>query len=118
VTRKVRDIKSALLKKGFQEESESHHVYFWFYYEGKRSAIKTYVSHGATDIGAPLIGMMGKQTKLNKEGFLRLVDCTMDEDSYKNILIEKGEIQPSPELHRAAGSGGITPTDANETRDP
>ena len=97
MTRKVRDIKAALLSKGFQEEAENRHIYFWFYYEGKRSAIRTHVSHGETDIGAPLIGQMGKQLKLNKDGFLQLVDCTMDEAKYIKALVEKGEIIPRPD---------------------
>lgn len=109
MTKKVRDIRAALLRKGFQEEPDAHHVYFWFYFEGKRSTIKTYVSHGATDIGAPLISMMGKQTRIGKDGFLRLVDCSMDEVAYTKILIEKGELIPSVPRQRTAPGGEITP---------
>jgi hypothetical protein len=97
VTRKVRDIRAGLLGKGFQEEVDRDHVYFWFYFEGKRSAIRTKVSHGATDIPAPLIGQMGKQLRLNKEGFLQLIDCPMDLAQYIKILIDKGEIKLKPD---------------------
>jgi len=46
----VKDIEKALLKKGFQNTSSSHHHQYHFIYKGKFSGIHTYLSHGAKSI--------------------------------------------------------------------
>ena len=37
--------------------------------------------------------MMAKQLHLKKEQFMQLIQCTLDADTYKQILIDKGQIK-------------------------
>lgn len=90
-TLKTEKIDKALRKKGFKNEQRDHNYYF-YYYNGKKSAINTKTSHGKDEVGDSLIGMMAKQLHLKKEQFMQLIQCTLDADTYKQILIDKGQI--------------------------
>lgn len=92
MTLKVRIIREALKKKGFVEDTSGHHVYFWFYFQDRMSAIRTWVSHGETEIDNWLIGKMAKQLHLSKSDFLRLVSCDMDGDEYRDLMLEEGHL--------------------------
>ena len=71
-TLKTEKIDKALRKKGFKNEQRDHNYYF-YYYNGKKSAINTKTSHGKDEIGDSLIGMMAKQLHLKKEQFMQLI---------------------------------------------
>lgn len=89
---KTRDIKSALLSKGFEVE-ETHHEYLWFYYDGKRTHIKTRLSHGIDEYGSNLINAMKKQLKLNsRQDIENLLKCPMTESQYIELLLKSGEL--------------------------
>ncbi len=84
-------ISKNLQKKGFVIE-ESHHLYFHHEYNGKRTGIYTYLSHGSKNksIGDPLLNMMKKQLKLdNKQQVIDFFKCPMTTDDYNDILIDK-----------------------------
>jgi len=61
---KTRDIKASLIKKGFIKEEGDHH-YYYYIHNGKKTPIRTKLSHGKKEIGIGLIGLMATQTKLN-----------------------------------------------------
>lgn len=90
-TLKTDKIDKALRKKGFKKEDRDHHYYF-YYHNGKRTAINTKTSHGKDEISDPLINIMAKQLCLEKEQFMRLIQCTLDGEAYKQILIENKKI--------------------------
>lgn len=87
-TLKTDKIDKSLRKKGFTKEEKDHHYYF-YYYKGKKTAIHTKTSHGKSEIGDSLIGLMSKQLHLEKGQFIRLIQCTLDAKGYEKILIEK-----------------------------
>jgi hypothetical protein len=91
VPRKARDVKRALLAKGFREEARDHYFYF-FYYQGKKSSVKTKISHGATngDISDILLSAMAKQVRLSGPQFRDLVDCGLTEQQFSSVLIASG----------------------------
>ena len=80
-----REIDAVLRKKGFSREVDGKHIRYFF-----NSRIFTHISHGmmGTAIGPPLISLMARQLHLTKKQFLALIDCTMDEDGYRAIIIE------------------------------
>jgi hypothetical protein len=86
--RKGRDIDVALCKKGFRREADGDHVCYLL----TDSKVQTKVSHGAMGdtIGANLMSRMSRQLHLTKKQFLDLVDCTLDEDGYREILRKEG----------------------------
>ena len=88
--RKRREIDSALCKKGFEKSIKGKHV---FYTLLDSSEIATMMSHGAmnTTLSAELISRMSRQLHLTKEQFLALIDCTLDEDAYREIVLTESE---------------------------
>jgi predicted RNA binding protein YcfA (HicA-like mRNA interferase family) len=96
--RSVKDIERALLSKGFQKLSskqKSHHSFYYFIFEGKRSNVYTYLSHGAKSIeyGPGLMNKIKQQLKFNDskraEAFL---DCPFKEEHYIEMLKKEGEL--------------------------
>ncbi len=83
-----------LKNKGFipaKNKSVDHH-YLEFYHNGVM-ILYTKLSHGSTkDIDSYLIKQMSEQCKLSKDDFARLVNCTLSEKGYIEILLEKGLI--------------------------
>jgi hypothetical protein len=90
-------MQTALLQKGFREDNKKHHIYFHFYFNGKKTSIFTFFSHGDTEVSGGRINQMGRQVKLiDKVKFLELVDCDMDADAYIKILLEQKDLTPEP----------------------
>ena len=87
-TRKGRDIDAALRKKGFHRIVAGDHLYYHF--GGTR--IKTKMSHGMMghSLSAELIGNMARQLRLTKVQFLALIDCELDEKTYRAALRSQG----------------------------
>jgi hypothetical protein len=86
-----RKIESSLSKKGFVKD-ETHHIYFYHEYNGKRTGIYTYTSHGSKNkvYGNSLLSMMKKQLKLNTiNQVVDLFECPMSKEEYNQILKEK-----------------------------
>jgi len=88
-SRKNSKIQRALLKKGFQKVNKDHKILI-FYYNGKKTAIHTKISHGTKEISDRLIGSMAKQTSLTKSQFEDVVDCHLKETDLITIYSEKG----------------------------
>jgi len=88
-TRQTRIIQSSLTSKGFITEN-THHVSLTLQVDGQDSGIHTYYSHGAKECGDFLLGQMAKQLHLSKQEFCELVDCTMDGETLKQTLRQRG----------------------------
>lgn len=85
----VKDIISNLKKKGFSEDRSKDHVWLNFLTsDGKKTIIRTKVSHGKSEITEPLITKMAKQVHLNKKQFIELVSCSLSGDVYYSIVKE------------------------------
>jgi len=96
--RSVKDIEKALLAKGFEKASSkqnSHHSYYYFIHNGRRSDIYTYLSHGAksNEYGSSLMNMIKKQLKFSDSKIAeRFLDCPFKEHQYIDMLKEAGEL--------------------------
>jgi hypothetical protein len=86
---KTKDISSSLTKKGFQIK-ENDHTYIILYINVKKTYIRNKISHGKRDIDDYLIKLMATQLKLDKNQFLKLVDCSISQERYVNILMDAG----------------------------
>jgi len=83
-------ISISLQKKGFIfEEDHAHKCFFYCSKNGKRTKIRTMVSHGTKYkvIGDNLLALMSKQCKLSKAEFLDLIDCPLTQDLYEARLL-------------------------------
>lgn len=90
-----RKIELSLSKKGFIKD-ETHHTYFYYEYNGKKTGIYTYISHGSKSktCGNPLLSMMKKQLKLDTiKQVIDLFECPMSEEEYSQILQAKNFVK-------------------------
>jgi len=87
-------IQDNLPKKGFVEQDDRKHVFYHLYYEGKKTHIRTYVSHGSKyrTLGDDLVSKMAVQCKLTVKNFRGLAECTVSQEDYFKLLKEAGEI--------------------------
>lgn len=89
---RTRDIESALTSKGFKQ-ANSDHKYYFFYVDGKKTSIRTKISHGASEYGDVLLGLMKKQLHLEKKELEELINCTLGEKEYRELLAKKNVLQ-------------------------
>lgn len=88
-TIKTFKVVKGLKKKGFCQE-EGDHTRLVFLFDGKKTKIRTKVSHGSKEISDYLINRMSIQLKLEKKQFLDLVDCPMSSMDYLKELQKQG----------------------------
>ena len=92
MTRKVKEMCSALKAKGFRED-KTHHKAYWLFVDGKKTSIKTFFSHGANEYGANLLAKVRKQMKLSSNSeFDQFMDCEMDGVKYLERLKTLGAV--------------------------
>jgi hypothetical protein len=91
----AREVRRALLKKGFREsiKKKRDHDYFFFFYNGKKTSVRTKISHGEREIGDPNCSAMAKQMRLSNPQFNEFVDCSLELKHYLYILIQGHHIQ-------------------------
>jgi hypothetical protein len=90
----------SLQAKGFIKDKSRGHPYFFHYYEGKETGIKTYVSHSAKyrDIGPDNIENMRRQLKLQtRRQTIDLLECPMSEADYIDHLVANGSLNSNEE---------------------
>lgn len=90
-SRPTRDIRKALLDKGFEEEN-THHEMYWLRVDGKRTSIRTRISNGKKEYGDNLLAQMARQVKLTRDEFDDLVDCPLSKEAYAKKLMEAGHV--------------------------
>ena len=90
--RKTKAIRAALMKKGFIAD-DTHHEMFWMVVDGKKTSIRTRISHGAKEYGDELLALVARQVGLSKQELNRLIDCPMDGRKIRALLVERGRIR-------------------------
>lgn len=93
--RKSKDIQKVLEKKGFILEPEKdHHQFYYLLIDGKKQAIKTYLSHGKKEYDKFLMNQIKKQLKFKEtEKAEDFFDCPMTKEQYVEMLLDLGEIK-------------------------
>lgn len=86
--RKKSKVEASLRSKGFEQIEGDHHYFVYVTLEGKRTTIRTKTSHTPKikDIPDNLLSQMAQQCKLNRQDFLQLVDCPLDQAGYEELL--------------------------------
>lgn len=92
MTIRTRKLRTALLKKGFQED-KTHHNMYWLVASGRKRAIRTRISHSKKDIDDGLIALTATELRLSKREFLLFVDCTLSGQDYVNTLLANGNLK-------------------------
>lgn len=82
--RPAADVREALQKKGMTP-GNSHHTMFVKDVDGVVHLV-TRVSHSATDLDDHLLALMGHQCALQLKEFVKLVDCTLTESDWDELV--------------------------------
>jgi hypothetical protein len=92
--RKSKDIKSSLLKKGFELNPEKqHHEFYYLVINGKKQRIYTYFSHSIKEYNTTLLSLIKNQLKFNNNSdFEQFIDCPFTLDDYIKMLDINGDI--------------------------
>ena len=94
--RKSKDIARPLLKKGFIEKvGGSHHAQYYLHIDGKKTHIKTYLSHGkgSKEYGPTIMKQIKKQLCFAEDPDAeQFFDCPMSGDEYVALLAKQGDL--------------------------
>jgi hypothetical protein len=92
----AREVDSALTRKGFRAVDNKHRFYF-LYRDGKKTSIRTMISHGEREISDSNCGNMARQMRITTSQFKDFVDCTIEGKDYVDLLIKNGVLERLPE---------------------
>ena len=92
-----RKVEQALESKGFMRRERAHVFFLYHTRGGLKTSVRTMTSHGnsGADIDNQLIATMARQCKISRKNFERLIDCSLSQEAYENLLIDKGIIEPN-----------------------
>ena len=80
-----------LTKKGFVQDKRDHLYLTYVTIEGKKTAIRTKVSHGSkNDITTSLVSAMARQCQLTTQQFKEFAECKLVQYQYEQILVASG----------------------------
>jgi hypothetical protein len=90
---KTRKIDSALTSKGFVKNEKKNHIFYFLYINGKKTQIRTKLSHGSKEYNDNLLSAIRKQLKFDSikqlEGF---INCPISREEYVSMLMDKSII--------------------------
>jgi hypothetical protein len=86
--RKAKEIISVLQRKGFVPASGDH-TFLFLHVNGKKSSVRTKVSHGSGEYGDNLLKHVARQLWLSNNELDQLFDCPLTAERYVEILFEK-----------------------------
>lgn len=87
-TRKAREIKEGLTKKGFITVQRDH-TYLFFSVGGRKSGIHTKISHGNKEYGDNILSLIARQLRITTKQLDDLLDCPMSYEDHLAILRTK-----------------------------
>jgi hypothetical protein len=90
--RKTKDIKTCLENKGFVPEQRDH-SFFFLHINGRKSSVRTKVSHGSKEYGANLLSLVARQLHLSTAQLDDFLDCPLSHEEYVKILKDKQKIR-------------------------
>ena len=87
-TRKAREIKEGLTKKGFMSVQRDH-TYLFLSVEGRKSSVHTKISHGHREYGDNLLSLVARGLHVSTKQLDDLIDCPLSYEDYLSMLKEK-----------------------------
>jgi len=90
-------IEKSLAEKGFLKEEGRDHRFWYFFYKGKKTRIRTKISTGSEhrDYGANLLKRIKYQLFLDFRELEELLRCPMDGNRYAELMLERRVILPN-----------------------
>jgi predicted RNA binding protein YcfA (HicA-like mRNA interferase family) len=90
---KVKNIESALGKKGFHMVRQNKHRLWTFYVNGKKTSVRTFFSHGLSEYSDTLLSPIAKQMHLSRDNLNLFIECSLSLEEYQTILEQEGYIR-------------------------
>jgi len=87
--RKTKAMRKVLEKKGFISANRDH-VFLFLHVNGKKSRVRTKLSHGKTEYGPSLLKLVAAQLHLSNSELDDLLDCPMSAEKYISELSKRG----------------------------
>lgn len=87
--RKAKEMLSALQRKGFVPASGDH-AFLFLHVGGKKTSVRTMVSHGRGEYGDGLLKQVARQLWLSNAELDQLLDCPLTTEKYVDLLVENG----------------------------
>jgi hypothetical protein len=93
-------IESALSKKGFVQHN-THHKMFTYYFDGKKTSVRTRMSHGIDSYGDNLLSPVAKQLRLSKRQLEDFIECPLTAEKYADHLLNNKYVSVQPVTQHA-----------------
>lgn len=84
--RKTKEVIAALGRKGFERSSNKHKKFQYVTLAGKKTDVRTFVSHSSKTLSASMLNAMARECALSTGQFLNLVDCPLSREEYEKII--------------------------------
>jgi len=91
-TIKTRELSRVLEEKGFSCREGSHKFYF-LYTNGRKTSVRTKISHGIPEYGDPLLAQVRHQLSLTSPEFQDFIECPLTASGYVDLFVQKGRIR-------------------------
>ena len=80
---------ASLKNKGFSERSGDHVFLVYHDPQGRRTGIRTKISHGSRpkDLPSAMVGTMAQQCGLSIKEFRLFVECTMTYEDFERVRV-------------------------------
>jgi hypothetical protein len=88
------DLRAAFLAKGFLRDN-THHEMYWFHFQGRKTSVRTRISHGMSEYDDNLLGLVAKQVGLTRAELDQLVACPLTSAAYGALLLQRGRVTPA-----------------------
>ena len=90
-------IEKSFAEKGFVKEEGRDHRFWYFFYKGKKTRIRTKISTGSEhrDYGVNLLKRIKSQLFLDLRELEELLTCPMDGDRYAELMLQRRVVLPN-----------------------
>jgi hypothetical protein len=87
-----RACRAALTRKGFRPERHTAHDIYYYYHNGRRTAVWTKLSQGKSeDLRDPILKLIRGQLRLDTNAQLSdFIECPLTAEDYLRHLLDKG----------------------------
>ena len=81
-----------LVSKGFERSEGKHHTVFYLNVNGKRTSVRTRLSHGGRRVDEWLQSQIARELHLSKRELRQFIECEISEQEYIDMMIGGGHV--------------------------
>lgn len=73
-------------------KGQKKHEIWIYYYNGKKTAIYTFLSHGSSEYNDNLLGSIAREMHISRTMLNEFIQCTLSQKEYEKYLVNNGII--------------------------